>query len=115
MLQHSDSLSATYISDYYIVEEDKEGGYFEPIPAVNVDGVIIEFHSDPIDPVAKNRRKIMNQQLISTNALYKNSMVANLIRKINNLCLAMINQTRVELKRLYVRNQNPKVESRKLS
>ena len=50
-----------YISDDYSAEEDKEEEYYEPITEVGVDGVILESHSDPRNPVANRRKKVMTQ------------------------------------------------------
>ena len=83
MFIHSDRLSSTSISDDFKTKEDIEEEDFEPIPEVDIDGVILESHSDPRDPVAKNSKKLMLQQLNITATLRTNRMVDNFTQEIN--------------------------------
>ena len=79
------------------------------MPEVDINGVIIEYHSDPINNVTKKRRNIIYQLLSITDTLSTKLMVANFTRNINELCLSKINQTIIKLKGLETGNQTPKV------
>ena len=59
MLIHSYRLSSASISDDYKTKEDKENEYFEQITELDIGDMKLEAHSDPGDPVTKNRRNIM--------------------------------------------------------
>ena len=75
------------------------------------DVVILESHSDPRNSIATRKRKVKPHVLSSTTASRKEQVVANFNRRINNLLLARVNQTRVKLKGLETGNKNPKVDA----
>ena len=97
MLRHSDSLSSLFSSDYSMVSKYKEEGYYKLMPKVCVDGLILQSHSDPRNPVTKSSRKIMSQRLIRTAASFTNRMVAKFTQKINDFRPNRVNQDRVKL------------------
>ena len=97
-----------------MAEEEEEEVYFKPIPDLDVDGVILEAHSDPRDLVSKKKRNIMPQQLSSTVASLTNLMFDNFNWEINYRRLVRLNQTRLKLKGLDTVSRNPKVNEIKL-
>ena len=79
-----------------MTEEDEEKGYFEPMLEIDVNGIIIESHSDFRYPVVKKRINIMPQKLCSTAESRTNFIVANSTRKINYIRLSSVNHARVK-------------------
>ena len=109
MLRYSDSLSSTFISDSFTREEDKYEEYIETVHELNVNSVILEYHSDHKDPIVNKSRKVMTQQLIRTTNSRTKWIITNFTGKFNYCCLA-----RVKLKVLDKSNKKSKVHARKL-
>ena len=85
------------------------------MPELDINGVILESHSDFRENVTNKKRNIMPQLLRSTTASRKKRVADKFTVKIDNFRLSRINQTIIELKGLDTGNKKPKFGARKLS
>ena len=77
------------------------------MPELDINGVILESHSDLRENVTNKKRNIMPQLLRSTTASRKKRVADKFTVKIDNFRLSRINQTIIKLKGLDTGNKNP--------